>query len=194
MGSVNRAQANVIRRFLPSFFLDVHHLFPSCITRISFGFRISMSTRSFIPIFLFIATFSLALGLTMPLMNISKLYFFDENPSLLGIITSLWTGGEWLLAIIVTLFSVILPITKLAVAQLAAAQVPAAKHILHRWIGVLSKWSMLDVLLVALVIFGAKTSGLATAIAQPGLWFFTASAILSALAAHFIVREEKAAA
>jgi paraquat-inducible protein A len=93
-----------------------------------------------------------------------------------------------LLASVVGLFSVILPVTKLAVAQLAAARVPAAAHVLHRWIGFLSKWSMLDVLLVALVIFGAKTSGLATAIAQPGLWFFTASAILSALATHLIVR------
>ncbi|ATU90830.1 paraquat-inducible protein A [Phyllobacterium zundukense] len=152
-----------------------------------------MPVRFFIPIFLFIATFTLALGLTMPLMNISKLYFFDENPSLLGIIGSLWAGGDWLLTVIVTLFSVILPITKLAVAHLAAAQVPAAAQVLHRWIGILSKWSMLDVLLVALVIFGAKTSGLATAIAQPGLWFFTASAILSAVATHFIVREEKSA-
>jgi paraquat-inducible protein A len=156
-------------------------------------FGISMSARSFIPLFLFIATFSLALGMTMPLMNVSRLYFFDENPSLLGIIRSLWAGGDWLLASVVGLFSVILPVTKLAVAQLAAAQVPAAAHVLHRWIGFLSKWSMLDVLLVALVIFGAKTSGLATAIAQPGLWFFTASAILSALATHLIVREEKIA-
>jgi paraquat-inducible protein A len=149
-----------------------------------------MQRRSFIPILLFLATFSLALGMTMPLMSVSRLYFFDENPSLLGVIGSLWSGGEWLLAGIVAIFSVILPITKLAVGQLAASQVPAAAHILHRWITILSKWSMLDVLLVALVIFGAKTSGLATAIAQPGLWFFTASAILSAVAAHLIVRDE----
>ncbi len=150
------------------------------------------ATRFLIPIFLFIATFSLALGLTMPLMNVSKLYFFDENPSLVGLIAALWTGGDWLLAVIVSLFSVILPIGKLAVAQLAAAHEPIAARLLHRWIGILSKWSMLDVLLVALVIFAAKTSGLATAIAQPGLWFFAASAILSAIATHFIVRQEKA--
>ncbi|UGX86467.1 paraquat-inducible protein A [Phyllobacterium meliloti] len=150
------------------------------------------ATRFLIPIFLFIATFSLALGLTMPLMNVSKLYFFDENPSLVGLIAALWTGGDWLLAVIVSLFSVILPIGKLAVAQLAAAHEPIAARLLHRWIGILSKWSMLDVLLVALVIFAAKTSGLATAIAQPGLWFFAASAILSAIATHFIVQREKA--
>ncbi|MRG56575.1 paraquat-inducible protein A [Phyllobacterium sp. SYP-B3895] len=150
-----------------------------------------MSTRFIIPILLFVATFTLALGLTMPLMNVSKLYFFDESPSLLDIIGSLWRSGDWFLALTVLLFSVILPVAKLGVAQMAAAQVPAASRALHRWVGLLSKWSMLDVLLVALVIFGAKTSGLATAIAQPGLWFFTASAILSAVAAHLIVAREK---
>ncbi|SDO80632.1 paraquat-inducible protein A [Phyllobacterium sp. YR620] len=152
-----------------------------------------MSTRFIIPILLFVATFTLALGLTMPLMNVSKLYFFDESPSLLDIIGSLWRSGDWFLALTVLLFSVILPVAKLGVAQMAAAQVPAASRALHRWVGLLSKWSMLDVLLVALVIFGAKTSGLATAIAQPGLWFFTASAILSAVAAHLIVAREKQA-
>jgi paraquat-inducible protein A len=152
-----------------------------------------MSTRFIIPILLFVATFTLALGLTMPLMNVSKLYFFDESPSLIDIIGSLWRSGDWFLALTVLLFSVVLPVAKLGVAQMAAAQVPAASRALHRWVGLLSKWSMLDVLLVALVIFGAKTSGLATAIAQPGLWFFTASAILSAVAAHLIVAREKQA-
>lgn len=152
-----------------------------------------MSTRFIIPILLFVATFTLALGLTMPLMNVSKLYFFDESPSLIDIIGSLWRSGDWFLALTVLLFSVVLPVAKLGVAQMAAAQVPAASRALHRWVGLLSKWSMLDVLLVALVIFGAETSGLATAIAQPGLWFFTASAILSAVAAHLIVAREKQA-
>lgn len=146
--------------------------------------------RSIVPLLLFIATFTLALGLTMPLMNVSKLYFFEENPSLLGIIESLWGGGDQLLAIIVALFSVILPITKLGVAQMATMQTGQATHTWHLSIALLSKWSMLDVLLVALVIFGAKTSGLATAIAQPGLWFFTISAILSAVATHFVVRKK----
>lgn len=126
----------------------------------------------------------------MPLMNVSKLYFFEENPSLLGIIQALWRDGDQLLAVIVALFSVILPITKLGVAQMAVMQTAPSTRTWHQSIGVLSKWSMLDVLLVALVIFGAKTSGLATAIAQPGLWFFTISAILSAVATHFIVNKD----
>ena len=47
---------------------------------------------------------------------------------------------------------------------------------------------MLDVVLVALVVFAAKTSGLATAITKPGLWFFAASVILTAAAARLADR------
>ena len=50
----------------------------------------------------------------------------------------------------------------------------------------LSKWSMLDVLLVALVIFAAKTSGVATALTLPGLWFFGASVVLTAAGAALV--------
>ena len=52
---------------------------------------------------------------------------------------------------------------------------------LPKWLPALSKWSMLDVVLVALVIFAAKTSGLADAASRIGLWFFAASSLLTAL-------------
>jgi len=42
---------------------------------------------------------------------------------------------------------------------------------------VLSKWSMMDVLLVAIVIFATKSSGLAQAFTQPGLWFYAGSSL-----------------
>ena len=45
---------------------------------------------------------------------------------------------------------------------------------------------MMDVMLVALVIVAAKTSGVADAFTQPGLWFYAGSA-LSVTAAHFIL-------
>ncbi|MEO1747487.1 MAG: paraquat-inducible protein A, partial [Pseudomonadota bacterium] len=56
------------------------------------------------------------------------------------------------------------------------------------WLAVFSKWSMLDVILVALAIFAAKTSGLAAAISQPGIWFFAASTIASSIAAGLVLR------
>ena len=49
---------------------------------------------------------------------------------------------------------------------------------------------MMDVLLVALVIFAAKTSGLANAFAQSGMWFYAGSAISGAIAAALLKRAE----
>jgi paraquat-inducible protein A len=59
---------------------------------------------------------------------------------------------------------------------------------------VLSKWSMADVLVVALAIFAAKTSGLADAAAQSGIWFYAAATLLSACAAVILTRRARAQA
>jgi len=49
---------------------------------------------------------------------------------------------------------------------------------------------MLDVLVLALVIFYVKISGIGDANTLPGIWFFAASVILTLLAA-FILTEKK---
>jgi len=66
-----------------------------------------------------------------------------------------------------------------------AAHAPHRAALVAR-VGLLSKWSMMDVLVVALAVFAAKTSGLASAAALPGLWFYAGAALLSALAAALI--------
>ena len=65
----------------------------------------------------------------------------------------------------------------------ATAQAAVGKKAgwMTRLLPVLGKWSMMDVMLVALVIVAAKTSGMASAFTQPGLWFYAASAIMTGL-------------
>jgi paraquat-inducible protein A len=133
-----------------------------------------------LPVALFAATFSLALGLVLPLISVERLFVFADEPSLLAIIAGLWTEGDRALSILIGMFSVAFPSLKLALLHLAAyGGKPWAARI-PGWFRMLSNWSMLDVVLVALVIFAAKTSGLATAVTKPGLWFFGASAVLTA--------------
>lgn len=55
-------------------------------------------------------------------------------------------------------------------------------------LSMVSKWSMLDVMLVALVLFAAKTSGLAAAAILPGLWFYATATLTTALAAALCTR------
>jgi paraquat-inducible protein A len=86
------------------------------------------------------------------------------------------------------LFSVIFPTMKLGVLYLAAYG-GASRPLIPNWFRALANWSMLDVVLVAVVIFAAKTSGLATAFTKPGLWFFAASAVLTAAASSLAKRQ-----
>ena len=141
------------------------------------------------PILLFVATIAFALGVTLPLIRIERLYFFTEEPSLVGMVAALWQTGDPLLAMVIALFSIIFPAVKLILLHVAAHSGRAAHDRLPSWLRGLSNWSMLDVVLVALVIFAAKTSGLATAFTKPGLWFFALSVVLTVAVSGLLRRE-----
>jgi paraquat-inducible protein A len=146
--------------------------------------------RLALPIVLFAASVSLGLGLVLPLVRVERLYFLTDEPSLLAVIAALWAEDERLLATVIALFSVIFPCLKLALLNVVAYAGAEAEGRIPAWFRALSNWSMLDVMLVALLIFAAKTSGLATAFTQPGLWFFAASALLTAAASALIKRRK----
>ncbi|MBO0346876.1 paraquat-inducible protein A [Roseibium limicola] len=128
------------------------------------------------------AVFSFALGITQPLLRFERLYFLEDRPSLIEMIAGLWQGQEFVLAGVVALFSLGLPGLKLLVLHLAVLSGRGSRSLAV--LSVVGKWSMLDVMLVALVVFAAKTSGLAAANVLPGLWFYAAAAVATALAAH----------
>ncbi|CAK7257570.1 MULTISPECIES: paraquat-inducible protein A [unclassified Shinella] len=137
-----------------------------------------------VPALLVFSALFLAFGLVLPLVRFEKLYFFDETPSLIDIVVSLWGQGSGGLAVLVALFSIVFPVIKLfAIALEATAPTPpeGKANWLARLLPILGKWSMMDVMLVALVIVAAKTSGMASAFTQPGLWFYAASAIMTGL-------------
>lgn len=140
-----------------------------------------------LPLVLFAATVSFAYGTVLPLIQVERLFVFTDQPSLIGIVAGLWKEGDILLATIVALFSLVFPAIKLALLHLTAYAASSAPR-LPGWFRTLANWSMLDVVLVALVIFAAKTSGLATAFTKPGLWFFAASVVLTAIASALVKR------
>jgi paraquat-inducible protein A len=149
--------------------------------------------RFLLPFVLCGASFCFALGITLPLVRVERLFVFTDEPSLIAMIGSLYRSGEWAIAALVLLFSVIFPAMKLLLLHAAAFASSGDGHV-PAWFRTLSNWSMLDVVLVALVIFAAKTSGLATAFTQAGLWFFAASVGLTVIAAALVKKREKAEA
>ena len=96
---------------------------------------------------------------------------------------------EYFLGLVLGAFSVVFPGLKLMVlARLAIGRLTGwngwgrAVRVAHYF----GRWSMLDVVLIALVVFAIKRSGLADAAALPGIWFFAASAVLSIIAARLL--------
>lgn len=126
-----------------------------------------------------LTTFSFALGLVLPLMRFEKLFLFEERHSLLQIIQGLWVENEVLLAALISAFSIGFPALKVLLLHVAVMSGTKSRS-LHL-LSIVSKWSMLDVMLVALVLFSAKTSGLAAAAILPGLWFYAFAALGSAV-------------
>ena len=135
-------------------------------------------------LFLLTAAISFGLGISLPLVRLEKLYFFTETPSLLDVIAGLWVEGNVLLSLVIVLFSIVFPTAKLY----SAFHSMLNERDLPGWIAILGKWSLMDVLLVAILIFAAKTSGFASAFAQPGIWFYMASTLFSAIAVSKFLR------
>jgi paraquat-inducible protein A len=144
----------------------------------------------YLPLTLFLATLCFGLGVTLPLIEVERLFVFTDEPSLVGIVAGLWQEDDILLSIIIALFSLVFPAAKLGLLHVGAYAEHDARPLIPSWFRALSNWSMLDVVLVALVVFAAKTSGVATAFTRPGLWFFAGSVVLTAVASALLKREE----
>ena len=142
--------------------------------------------RVAIAVLLPVATASFALGLVLPLLRLERLILFEDRPSLLQIIEGLWRGGDPALAVLIAAFSVVFPALKLMLVHNAAMTGRPTRSLML--MSALGKWSMMDVMLVALVIFAAKSSGFAAAAALPGLWFYACATFTTALAAYLVRR------
>jgi paraquat-inducible protein A len=131
----------------------------------------------------------LLLGLVLPIIQVDRLFLFSQTPSLIDLVRGLLEDGDWGLALLIGLFSIVFPAAKLVLVLCREAGLilrgEGRMGIFGRALPHLSKWSMMDVMLVAIAIFAAKTSGLATAVAQPGLWFYAGSAIMTGLLSPF---------
>ncbi len=138
----------------------------------------------------------LVLGLTLPVMKLTRLYFWTDTPSILSIVSALWASGEIFLAGVIFVFSIVFPTLKLLYIAMAGTLTTFDPARRSRWlkrIGWLGKWSMLDVLVLALLVFYAQAIEFADAVSLPGVYFFAASVFLTMIAYSLIDREEGSA-
>jgi paraquat-inducible protein A len=135
------------------------------------------------------ASVCLVLGLTLPVIRLTRLYFWTDTHSILSILSALYATDEVFLAAVIFVFSIIFPAIKLLFITMAGTLItfdPARRGQWFKRIEWLGKWSMLDVLVLALLVFYAKSTELSDAVALPGVYFFAASVILTMIAYSLI--------
>lgn len=126
------------------------------------------------------------LGINIPLIKTTKFYFIKENYSLIDVLDNLKNKNEILLYWVMLAFTFVIPLLKMAglSSQIYFTQGSTAKN---RIISFLSKWAMVDVLVLAVLISCMKSgNGLVEMTSSNGLVYFTSSVVITLLISTFL--------
>ncbi len=125
------------------------------------------------------------LGVVLPVMTVTvatrldhlgTIVLREESKSLGTIVGKLASGGDLLMLLLVGIFSLVIPLVKII-----SYTLPHDWNKAHKFGTALARWSLSEVLVIALVVLflGMNRDGETDASLQLGFWFFTSSAILS---------------
>jgi paraquat-inducible protein A len=121
----------------------------------------------------------------LPAIRFTTVVVWTNQHSVATIIWALWKNEEFFLCFVIFMFSIFFPFLKLfyLLTLVTSPDMPAefrSKSIsAMEWLG---RYSMTDVMVLALMIFYVNASGYAEASVLPGTYFFAASAIMTMLA------------
>lgn len=132
-----------------------------------------------------VATVFFALGIILPVIRFTTIYVWTNEHSIATIIWALFENQEYFLTVVLFLFSIFFPFLKLfyLLTLVTSPDIPPEfrkKSIsTMEWLG---RYSMTDVMVLALMIFYVNSSGYTEATVLPGVYFFAASAIITMFA------------
>lgn len=131
----------------------------------------------------------LVAGLLMPAISITHFMVFTDTYSILGTVYSLWNGGKYVLFALVAFFSLLFPSAKILIALWAWYDGDDARtRRLCVLFAAVSKWSMLDVFIVALTVLAIEGSLFTAADIHLGVVFFAVAVIASTIALQRVAR------
>lgn len=162
-----------------------------------------MKTRNIVALILIIISLCcLYPGLTEPILSIKvgasfpivgTIVLHDSIQSILGTIETLFNANNAFVAFLILLFSVLVPVFK-AVSLLAVLFIKklGRRKQLHKFISIISKWSMADVFVVGIFLAYLATSSDENIEAKLhiGFYYFLAYCLISILATLLITVED----
>jgi len=141
----------------------------------------STTNKYLLLLLLIVAGILLAIGLIAPIITFKKFIFIQNTFSILTACWNLLKQGQIFLFAVIALFSIILPIFKLAfLFQLTLTKKTANTgtrkllQLIHRF----GKWSMLDVFVIAILVVVLKLGAIGDVEKHIGLYAYAGAAIL----------------
>lgn len=139
---------------------------------------------------LLIAICLLFVGLLAPIITLKKFVLVKSTFSVLGGAIALLQEGKLFLFLVITAFSIILPLLKMGVLA-KMLYTPAGSTKLEKylhWMHLYGKWSMLDVFVVAVLVVVVKLGVIASVEMRYGLYAFAAAVLLTMLITARVVK------
>jgi len=143
----------------------------------------------FLGLLILAAAAALLAGWLLPVMTVRTLLVFYDEVSIMTGAFRLLDSGDYLIFLVIVVFTVILPVGKLIFAYVAwgwlNVEDPRVRRVLG-WIETLGRWSMLDVFVAALLVVVIKLSLISDVEIHAGLYVFVLAVILSMIAVRRI--------
>jgi uncharacterized paraquat-inducible protein A len=119
----------------------------------------------------------------LPMMRLETLGHVHEA-SIVTAVSELLAHGQVFLGLVILIFSLVVPPLKLLALWLVSTRLlhAAGRARLYAWVELLGRWSMLDVLVVAVLIAFVKLGETVQIHPGPGLFFFAGCVLVSLLA------------
>jgi paraquat-inducible protein A len=144
-----------------------------------------------VPLLILLSLGVFLFALCLPLMKVEKNLLWKHwrnDYSVVTGVTGLYNQRDYALAVLLCFFSIVFPLIKLmALAVIWAVRMPvnSREKLLH-WLGILGKWSMLDVLVVAMLIVLVKIGPLAKVEPETGVYVFALAILLSMITTMYV--------
>ncbi len=121
-------------------------------------------------------------GMVSPIITLEKLIFIENTFSVVSGVIQLFGEGQYFLFLVISIFSIGLPLIKLVILYLLLSAATARRHRFDRLLELMhdyGKWSMLDVFVVAILVVAVKLGALADVQMRYGLYAFAAGVLLT---------------
>lgn len=140
---------------------------------------------------LIISSLLLLAGLFLPMLTITQFIVISNDFSVISGITELWKAGQYLLFVVIGCFSVVVPLTKIALLFKLLQNDYRPHPIKMKLLSLMhdyGRWAMLDVMVVAMLIVTVKMGAIASIQIHPGLYVFGAAVLLIMLTTQSTVK------